>query len=256
MLELNRVYNEDCIGEHGMCLIPDGFIDLILCDLPYGTTRCKWDSIIPLDKLWKEYLRIIKPNGAIVLTCDEPFTSVLISSNLKHFRTKWIWDKVKANGFLNAKRQPMKRYEEVVVFSKQACTYNPQMTKGEMRRKQAYNRNAGTGEMVYGKFDNIATFNNDKYPTNIIVFSNANQRHKLHPTEKPVPLFEYLIRTYSNPSAVILDNCIGSGTTAVATMQVGGNRQFIGYEISNDYCEITRQRIRQVLECKNSEVSK
>ena len=244
MLEWNQIYNEDCMGDKGMRLLPDKSIDLILCDLPYGTTQCKWDSIIPLDQLWEQYHRVAKDNSAFVLTANEPFTSILITSNLKNYKTKWVWDKVKSNGFLNAKRQPMRRYEEIVVFYRKQCVYNPQMTKGErVRRKQAYNTNSGTGEMCYGKFQNTVSYNDDKYPTNIIQISNASQKNKLHPTEKPVALFEYLIRTYSDPGAVILDNCIGSGTTAIATLNVGEDRKFIGFEIDQAYFSIASDRV-------------
>jgi DNA modification methylase len=243
----------DCL--EGMKYIEDKSIDMILCDLPYGTTKCKWDSIIDLEELWKQYNRIIKDNGAIVLTSDEPFTTILIHSNLKMFRYKWIWDKVKPNGFLNAKKMPLKRYEEICVFYKALPTYNPKMEKGKMRNKKAYNKNAGSGEMVYGKFENLDNWSDEKYPTNIIEISNASQKDKFHPTQKPVQLFEYLIKTYTNEGDIVLDNCIGSGTTAIASINT--NRKYIGFELEKEYYEASLERIKNHYELlsKKSDLS-
>jgi site-specific DNA-methyltransferase (adenine-specific) len=241
-LELNRIYQMDCL--EGMKLIPDKSIDMILCDLPYGTTQCKWDEIIPFEKLWKQYERIIKDNGAIVLTASQPFTSTLIASNLKLFKYSWIWDKVKATGHLNAKKQPLRKFEDICVFYKKQCTYNPQMIEREKPRVDKYSNEKvyeGNGNQVYGTFKRLSNTYTHYYPTNIITFSNADQTKSLHPTQKPVALFEYLIRTYTNENEIILDNCIGSGTTAVAALK--NNRKFIGFETEPKYIAIANQRI-------------
>lgn len=238
-LQLNRIYQMDCI--EGMKLIPDKSIDMILCDLPYGTTQCKWDATIPLEDLWKQYKRIVKDRGVIVLTADEPFTSNLIMSNIEMFKYKWTWDKVKPNGFLNAKKMPLKRTEDICVFYKKLPTYNPRMEKGKMRNKKAYNKITGDGSMVYGKFNNLDNYSDEKYPTNLIQVSNASQKNKLHPTQKPVALFDYLIKTYTNEGDTVLDNCIGSGTTAVAAEV--NNRKWIGFELEQEYIEKANKRL-------------
>lgn len=237
-LELNRIYQMDCL--EGMKLIPDGSIDMILCDLPYGTTQNKWDTVIPLNKLWEQYERIIKDNGAIVLTASQPFTSDLINSNRKWFKYTWVWDKANPSGFLNAKKQPLRVTEDIVVFYKKQCTYNPQMeVRGKPRKKGGYIK--GNGTENYGDFHSVESVNNEYYPKNLIQFSNANRAEKQHPTQKPVALFEYLIRTYTNEGEIVLDNCIGSGTTAIAAINTG--RNFIGFETESKYIEISNKRI-------------
>jgi site-specific DNA-methyltransferase (adenine-specific) len=240
-LELNRIYQRDCL--EGMRDIPDKSIDMILCDLPYGTTQNKWDSIIPLDELWAQYERIIKDNGAIVLTAQTPFDKVLGASNLKLLRYEWIWDKVLGTGHLNAKRAPMKRHENILVFYKRQPTYNPQMVPGEPYDKGTVTKFSSN----YGKQRKVRVKNTsgDRYPTSIIVESNAARRGKLHPTQKPVKLFEYLIRTYTNEGEIVLDNCVGSGTTAVAALR--SNRKFIGFELEPEYVEIANKRISDEL---------
>ena len=224
--------------------IPDKSIDMILCDLPYGTTRNKWDSIIPLEPLWEQYERIIKDRGMICLTAVEPFASQLISSNYKLFRYDLIWDKKLPSGFLNAKRRPLRRHEQILCFYKKLPTYNPIMEiRGKPRNKGSYNKKKGNGDSCYGKLKNIKSFNNIYYPTSILEFSNANQKDKLHPTQKPVELFEYLIKTYTNEGDVVLDNCIGSGTTAIACINT--NRFFIGIEKEKEYVDIANKRIEE-----------
>ena len=221
--------------------IEDKSIDMILCDLPYGTTRNKWDSIIPLDKMWEQYERIIKDNGAIVLTAQTPFDKVLGSSNLKMLKYEWIWDKKLGTGHLNAKKMPMKRHENVLIFYKKLPTYNPQMTDGE-----PYDKGFGYGDSSnYGKQKAVSHVNTSgkRYPVSIIEFSNANRRGIVHPTQKPVALFEYLIKTYTNKGETVLDNCFGSGTTGVAAINT--NRNFIGIEKEWEYCEIANQRIEE-----------
>ena len=233
---------------HGDCLelmkdIPDGSVDMILCDLPYGTTACKWDSIIPLEPLWDQYERVIKDNGAIVLFCSQPFTTVLINSNLEHFKYNWYWNKTKPSGHLNAKKQPMRAVEEICVFYKSQCTYNPQgLTYGKFDNNRPSRENKVDGEYTFGKEKNFGISNAKGYPRNILEYSNSNN-NLLHPTQKPVPLMEYLIKTYTNEGETVLDNTMGSGTTGVAC--VNTNRNFIGIELDDKYFEIAKQRIER-----------
>lgn len=239
MLELNKIYNEECL--EGMKKIPDKSVDMILCDLPYGTTQNKWDSVINLDLLWEQYKRVIKDNGAIVLTAQTPFDKVLGCSNLKMLKYEWIWDKKLGTGHLNAKKMPMKRHENILVFYKKLPTYNPQMTKGE-----SYNKGFGYGHSSnYGKQKEVHHVNvsGDRYPVSILEQSNANRRGGIHPTQKPVALFEYLIKTYTNEGGTVLDNCMGSGTTAIACMNT--NRNYIGFELDKGYYEKSLERIEQ-----------
>ena len=233
---LNKVYNSNCI--EGMKYMPDKSIDMILCDLPYGTTQNKWDSIIPLRELWQEYNRIIKDNGAIVLTAAQPFTSVLITSNLKYFKYTWCWEKSLKTNFLNARKQPLRTHEDIVVFYKKQCTYNPQ----GLRIGFITGGNGHTGS--YGKWkkkENNQQFTG--YPSSILKIPNPNQG-SIHPTQKPVALFEYLVKTYTNEGDVVLDNAIGSGTTAIACMNT--NRNFIGFEIDKNYFEFANKRIIEI----------
>ncbi len=278
-LEINKVYNEDCLI--GMQKIKDESIDMILCDLPYGTTQNKWDSMIPLndyieleikgkmkqlkedeyllhcykinislDKakdewknnykkgLWTHYNRIVKDNGAIVLTSAQPFSTKLIESNSDIFKYCWIWEKPNGTGHLNAKKQPLRSYEDICVFYKKQCTYNPQMEEGKPYKwnstrgqSSSYNKHAKNDEI-----DNNGT----RYPKNVL---KIKQERGLHPTQKPIELFNYLISTYTNENDIVLDNCIGSGTTAVSAIKT--NRKFIGFE--NDkkhgYYDIIKNRI-------------
>lgn len=225
MIELNKIYNQDCLI--GMSGIADGVIDMILTDLPYGTTQCPWDTIIPFEALWKHYRRIIKPNGAIVLFGMEPFSSMLRLSNLSMFKYDIIWDKVKGTGFLNAKRQPMRNHEIISVFYHKQCTYNPQKTTGHPKKTSFRAKHLQTD--VYGEMKNDYKYEStERYPRSIQVFSTDTQNSSLHPTQNPVALCEWLIKTYSNAGELILDNCIGSGTTAVACVNTG--RNYIGFE--------------------------
>ena len=243
MIELNRIYNEDCL--EGMKRIPDKSIDMILCDLPYGTTRCKWDTVIPFEPLWEQYERVIKDNGAIVLFGSQPFTTVLINSNLKHFKYNWYWNKTKPSGHLNAKKQPMRAVEEICVFYKSQCTYNPQgLTYGKFNNNRPSRENKVDGEYTFGKEKNFGISNAKGYPKNILEYSNSNN-NLLHPTQKPLALCEYLIKTYTNENELVLDNCIGSGTTAIACINT--NRNYIGFEIDEGYCNIANERIARAL---------
>jgi len=237
MIELNRIYNEDCL--EGMKRIADKSVDMILCDLPYAVTANQWDSIIPFDSLWEQYERVISENGAIVLTAQQPFTSSLINSNPKLFKHEWIWVKSKPTGHMNAKRMPMRKHESVLVFSKKSPTYHPQglkKTNKLIKRTDHGNYGEGAGKASVQKFTG--------YPNTILNFNNVMKK-QLHPTQKPVELFEYLIKTYTNEGETVLDNCIGSGTTAIACINT--NRNFIGFEIDKHYCDIANERIRKAL---------
>jgi len=223
--------------------IPNGSIDMILCDLPYGTTQNKWDVIIPLDKLWSEYERVIKDNGMICLTSAEPFTSTLITSNKKLFKYDLIWDKKLSSGFLNAKRMPLRRHEQILCFYKKLPIYNPEMvTRGKVRKK-GITTETGKHTSNYGKFENSVVENNEYYPTSIIEVSNANRKDKLHPTQKPIALFEYLIKTYTNEGDLVLDNCAGSCTTAIAALNT--NRNYICIEKEERYYNIGLKRVKE-----------
>ena len=238
MIELNRIYNEDCL--EGMRRIPDKSVDMILADLPYGTTRNKWDSIIPLDSLWEQYDRIIKDNGAIVLTAQTPFDKVLGCSNLKHLKYEWIWQKDAGTGFLNAKKMPLKDHENILVFYKKPPTYNPQMRTGF----RPYATTKGHHGTNYGSDKGATTVSDgERYPLTTMKFPRDS--NKLHPTQKPVALFEYLIQTYTNEQDTVLDNCMGSGTTAIAAINT--NRNFIGFEMDTNYFNLANQRIEQHL---------
>ncbi len=226
--------NADCFDVFPY--IADKSVNLILCDLPYGSTQCKWDIILPFDKLWEQYNRIIKPNGAIVLFGAEPFSSLLRVSNIKNFKYDWIWDKKKAPNFRGVKSQPLIPYEVISVFN--TSTYNPQMTKGKMRQKGGYYSeheqalSAGTKAKV----------NDEYYPKAILEFTKAdNKDSKLHPTQKSLELIKYLIKTYSNEDDVVMDNCMGSNTTGLACKEL--NRQYIGIEKDKNYYNVSVSRV-------------
>src|SRR5699024_9189828 len=221
--------------------IPDGSIDMVLCDLPYGTTQNKWDSIIPLDELWMQYNRVIKGNGAIVLTGQSSFSARLIMSNEKMHRYNLAWEKTKAGGFLNAKRMPLQAHEDVIVFYKKLPTYNPQMTRGKPYTKKAVTDGDGNNYGVFNRMGKVAINEGTRYPRSVLKFSNDNH-NSFHPTQKPIPLFEWLIKTYTNEGETVLDNCIGSGTTAIAALNT--NRTFIGIEKEKEYVDIANERIK------------
>lgn len=230
-----------------MKMIPDKHIDMIFCDLPYGTTQNKWDSIIPLDKLWIEYKRIIKSNGAIALTSQTPFDKVLGCSNLEMLKYEWIWDKKLATGHLNANKAPMKKHENILIFYNKLPTYNPQFTEGE-----PYDKGFRVGDSSnYGSQIPVRNLNESgrRYPTSIIVFSNADRNNRLHPTQKPIDLVEYFIKTYSNENEIVLDNCFGSASTGVACINL--NRRFIGYEKDEKYFEVGKNRLQETINVKN-----
>ena len=231
-MELNKIYNEDCLV--GMSAIPDKSVDMILCDLPYGTTRNKWDTVLPLDWLWDEYNRIIKDSGAIVLTAQTPFDKVLGASNIENLKYEWIWVKPSGTGHLNAKKMPLKNHENILVFYKKLPTYNPQMTKGT-----PYTQKSGRASSNYNPQERVTTVNEGyRYPLTVQKFKSEKG---LHPTQKPVELFEYLIKTYTNEGETVLDNCMGSGTTAIACINT--NRNYIGFELDKGYYRASIERI-------------
>lgn len=251
-LELNRIYHMDCL--EGMKLIPDKSINMILCDLPYGTTQCSWDIVLPFKELWKQYNRIIKNNGIIALFGSEPFSSKLRMSNIKYYKYDWIWEKSKATNFLNAKRQPLRAYENICIFYKNQPIYNPQMLEGKSYNKGV--RKQQTEDDVYGKFDQVEVKSNGlRYPRNVIYFKTAeSEGETYHKTQKPVSLCEYLIKTYTNENDIVLDNCIGSGTTAIAATLT--NRKWIGFETESKYIEIANKRLKQINLESNLDTSK
>lgn len=237
MLDINQVYQGDCLEV--MKGIDDKSIDMVLCDLPYGITQNKWDCVISLDLLWKEYKRIINENGVIVLTASQPFTSSLIMSNLRMFKYCWVWEKNVPTGFLNAKKQPLKWTEDIIIFYKKTPIYNPQFRIGK-----GYKVNVTSIKSKnYGKQTDVLSENDGThyYPKNIIQFDNHNAKGKSHPTQKPLLLFEYLIKTYTNEKDLVLDNCAGSFTTAVACENL--NRNWICIEKEQKYCDIGQKRI-------------
>lgn len=215
-------------------------IDFVLADIPYGTTRCKWDSVLDLEIMWQHLYRVAKPSAAIVLFSAQPFTSVLITSNLKDWRSEWIWEKGNATGFLNAKKQPLRAHENIEVFYRQQPIYNPQMTEGHGRKVS--NRKNINSE-CYGEASTLCQYDSTKrYPRTVQFFSSDKQKENHHPTQKPVSLLEYLIETYSRPGDIVLDFTMGSGSTGVACKQT--NRNFIGIEKERKYYEIARQRVK------------
>ena len=259
---LNYVFEDDCLGV--MEYLPDNSVDMVLCDLPYGTTQNKWDSVIDLNKLWDRYARIVKKNGAIVLTSQGIFTAKLIISNEKWFKYKIVWEKSKPTNFLNAKKQPLRKHEDICVFYQSQPTYNPQMTFGKPYSK-GVRKKQHTGS--YGEFDPVLVESKDglRYPTDVVYFKTPESEPEgtvWHPTQKPVELGRYLIRTYSNPGDVILDNASGSGSFLVSALLE--QRNFIGIEKNQDsrlfkneaidLIQITKERIQNTF-YGNTEIS-
>lgn len=277
------LYLGDCLDV--MKNIPDGSVDMILCDLPYGTTACKWDNVIPLkdningmdyetfmlDKykngidfktakiewennlklgLWSIYKRIIKQNGAIILFGTEPFSTKLRISNLKDYKYDWVWNKVTARGHLVSKKRPMQQTENISVFNCNYKSYHPIMINRENERKDIsveYSRTEIIGGKITKQKEKI--IRNKKYPKNLLIFSNASQKNKFHPTQKPVDLLEYLITTYTREGEIVIDNCMGSGSTGVACLNTG--RKFIGIELDKEYFNISCNRIKETIDKNN-----
>ena len=242
---LNQVFQDDCI--HFMKTIPDESVDMILCDLPYGTTQNNWDCFIPLDELWQEYKRIIKPNGAIVLTSQGIFTAKLILSQPKLFKYKLVWEKSKPTNFLNAKKQPLRKHEDVCIFYKKQPVYNPQMSIGT-----PYDKGVRKDQLSgsYGDFKpSRVKSDGERYPTDIVYFKTAESEGEvLHPTQKPVELGRYLVRTYTNPGDVVLDNTCGSGSFLISALKEG--RNFIGIEKNEDVALFKKEPIDYIDVCK------
>ena len=230
----------DCLER--MKEIPDGSVDMILADPPYGTTACKWDSIIPLEPMWAQLKRVIKPNGAIVMTAAQPFTSALVMSNPAMFKYSFVWQKTQATGHLNAWKMPMRKHEDVCVFYSKACTYNPQITDKPKKNQRPLSARTKTSE-CYGdhKLDAHKCPPDKSMPSTILNF--PNQQKQRHPTQKPVALMEYLIKTYTNEGETVLDFTMGSGTTGVACVNL--NRSFIGIELDENYFNIAKERIEK-----------
>ena len=235
--------------QKGNCLdllknIPDGSIDFILTDPPYGTTRCKWDTVIPLDEMWYQLHRVIKNTGAIALFCQSPFDKILGCSNISNLRYEWIWEKTAGTGFLNSKKMPIKAHENILIFYKKLPKYNPQKTSGHKPvnsfTKTIEKQNSN---QIYGKANQeiIGGGNTDRFPRSVIEFSSDKQKSSLHPTQKPVALLEYFIKTYTDENEVVLDFTMGSGSTAIACLNT--NRSFIGMEIEQNYFDISCNRI-------------
>lgn len=244
MLETNKIYNMDCI--EGMKALPDKSIDMILCDLPYGVTACKWDKTIPFDLLWDRYKRIIKDNGAIVLFGQEPFSSFLRLSNIENYKYDIYWEKERLTNINQVKRRVGKTVETISVFYKKQCTYNPQMVKYEGKPRANKVKNGKLGTLTDNQEKKVFPYNDTgwRYPTQVWKFKRDCLTSKLHQTQKPVALLERLIRTYTNEGEIVLDNCMGSGSTAIAC--INANRKYIGFEISKEYCDIANQRISEV----------
>jgi site-specific DNA-methyltransferase (adenine-specific) len=233
--------------KQGDCLllmdgIPDHTVDMILCDLPYGRTQNAWDAVIPFDKMWKQYERVIKPNGCIALFCDGMFMAELMMSNKKLWKYNLVWDKVLSSGFLNANKQPLRSHEEIAIFYKTQPTYNPQKVKGQPNHskgapKECYNNNYGD----FGFVDNSKELGDMKHPKSIITVQKPHPSTMIHPTQKPVEILEWLINTYTNAGETVLDTCMGSGSTGVAC--VNTKRNFIGMEMNEEYFNKAKVRI-------------
>ena len=241
---INEIVCGDCFEI--MEQIPTQSIDMILCDLPYEGTRNQWDKMLPCDKLWESYKRIIKPNGVIALTATQPFASYLISSNLDMFRYDLIWQKNKVTGFLNANKMPLRQHESILIFYQKLPTYNPQKSQGHKPVNSFTKMSDGSN---YGKTSKgfKGGGQTDRHPTSILKFPvvNNDSQDKCHPTQKPIALFEYLIKTFTNENEIVLDNCIGSGTTAIAAIK--SSRRFIGIDNNEDYCQIAKERIQSLI---------
>ena len=240
-MELDRIYNMDCL--EGMKQIPDGTIDAVICDLPYGTTENEWDAVIPFGPLWEQYLRVCKKNAPIVLFSQMPFTVDIINSQRKLFRYEWIWQKEQGSGFMNANRMPLKIHENILVFYQNLPVYNPQREKSTIPLVKGERICVSTSKNYNPLIDRVS-WSDDGYrmPNDIIVFPRKKDEGRMHPTQKPVDLLRYLVLTYTNEGDTVLDNCMGSGTTAIACIKE--RRHFIGFELSKEYFDKAVKRIK------------
>ncbi len=242
-IELNTVYNEDCLV--GMKSIKDKSIDIILCDLPYGTTRNHWDIKLDTDKLWEQYERIIKDNGVILLFAQSPFDKVLACTNLNMFRYEWIWEKSNATGFMNSEYMPLKAHENILVFYKKRPTYNPIKTTGQRRVSRVAHKTNCKESSNYGKQSHTKDYDStERYPRSVLKFKSDKQIENFHPTQKPMELLRYFIETYSNKGDTLLDNCCGAGGSLVAAKELG--RNYIGYETEKEYFDKCLKRLQLV----------
>ena len=239
-MQENTIVVGDCLDV--MATLPDKVFDMVLCDLPYQiTARNEWDVIIPFEPLWEHYKRLIKGNGAICLTATEPFSSMLVMSNLAMFRYDLIWEKTQSTGFLNANRMPLRNHEQILIFYKALPTYNPQKTEGEPYSRPQTDVGTNYNETAIKQYVTVNT-TGERYPVSVLrIKKDGGER--VHPTQKPVALFEYLIRTYTNEGDLVLDNCIGSGTTAIAADRLG--RRFYGCDISAEYVDLALKRLER-----------
>jgi len=244
-----QLMNGDCLEL--MKGIPDGSVDMVLCDLPYGTTACAWDSVISFDRLWDEYKRALKPDGVLAFTSSQPFTTTLVASNMQYFRYELVWEKSKATGHALCNKRPMKAHESICIFSKGAHLYNPQKTPGKPYKQRLGTKESKEFSTGTSRNDNAS---GDRYPRSVLYFKTAESEGKSqHPTQKPVALMEYLIRTYTHEGMTVLDNCMGSGTTGVACVNTG--RKFIGIEMDEGYFDIAQKRIAGAVAAKDLETA-
>ncbi len=241
MIELNKIYNEDCLQT--MKRIPDGGIDLMLTDIPYGVTVCEWDQFPDLKLIWDEWNRIVKNNGAFIFTCKQPSTTDLINSNRDNFKYEMIWFKDRASGFLNANIMPLPNHENIIVFYRKQPTYNPQKYNGEKSHSMGRTANTKSKTKVYGNFIRKENTGDEKLPKTVLYYQQPFPQ--IHNTQKPIDLFRYLIKTYSNEGDTVFDGYMGSGTTAIAC--IIEKRNFIGSEISKEYCDISNKRLEPYL---------
>ena len=240
-MEIDNIYNMDCL--EGMKQIPDGTIDAVICDLPYGTTENEWDAVIPFEPLWEQYLRICKPSAAIVLFSQMPFTVDIINSQRKLFRYEWIWEKEQGSGFMNANRMPMKIHENILLFYRRMPVYNPQREKSTIPLVSGERVTVSTSKNYNHLLERVP-WNDDGFrmPKDIIRIPRNKAEGRVHPTQKPVDLLRYLVLTYTNEGDTVLDNCMGSGTTAIACIKE--RRHFIGFELSKEYFDKAVRRIK------------
>lgn len=242
-MDFNVIYNEDCLT--GMSKIPDNSVDMVCCDLPYGTTACSWDIIIPFDRLWEQYKRILKPNGVVVLFGQEPFSSYLRLSNIEWYKYDIYWEKERLTNIQQVKRRVGKTVETISVFYKNQCTYNPQMLNYDGPKRTNKVKNGTLGKLTDSNVKKVKEYEDTgkRYPTQVWKFKRDVLTSNLHPTQKPIKLIEELINTFSNEGDVVLDNCMGSGTTAIACINT--NRKYIGFELDEKYFKVCQERIKE-----------